>query len=91
MQTTTTTATTASRRRTPPSDSVLHEAASLMRRVWIPAEGLVWRLGARSYLWAIRTDGGELEAGNATSEAEARREIASARAPRPPRGMPLLP
>lgn len=80
-------------RRPPPAPdrSVLHEAARVMSRVWIPAEGLVWRLGAFSFLWAVRDARGELVSGNAGSELEARKEIVATRNGGEPRGAPLLP
>ena len=91
MMEATATATRRTRPRRSDGSSVLHELARLMACVWIPAEGLVWRVGAFSFLWAARTEDGELASGNVTSELAARKEIAAVRLGSEPRGPALLP
>ena len=96
MQATATTmtapATTAATNETPPPrDSVIHEAARLMRRADIPAEGPVWRVGGDSWVWAARSARGQLHTGNAGSEQEARDACETARSGATPRGPALLP
>ncbi len=71
--------------------SVLHEAARLMGRTHIPAEGLVWRVGVGSWVWTTRDANGELASGNAGSELEAKRAMMVARSGVDPRGPAILP